>query len=197
MKQSTFKTGRICAISDGVFSIAMTLLVLGLKLPDPGPDIASDNFNSLILDQAPLILSWFLSFAILCRLWITQHAFLAEGETRSRRFIGWNFVFLGAVSFIPFPASLIAEYNDEILSVFIFSGTLAISGTSLCGMWRAEKRRLLTSGTKVSESNMPSKNVVVLLFVTALIACGVAFFKPQLGVLIWCFYPIFSFYLHK
>ena len=98
MKQSTFDAGRVSALSDGVFAIAMTLLVLALKLPDLGPGLGGDAFAAALLEQGPRFMSWLLSFAILCRLWITQHALLAEGDTRSRGFVGWTFLFLGAVS---------------------------------------------------------------------------------------------------
>ena len=140
MKQATFDAGRVSALSDGVFAIAMTLLVLDLKLPELGPVSGHDAFIVALQEQAPKFYSWLLSFAILCRLWIIQHAFLAQGDTRSRGFLGWTFVYLGVVSLAPFSTSLLSEHHDEALSVVVFSLSLGVAGLALIGMWRAALR---------------------------------------------------------
>ncbi len=124
MKQRTFDASRTSALSDGVFAIAMTLLVLDLKLPDLASGSQSITFAQGLLGQGPRFASWFLSFAILCRLWIMQHAVLTRGDTRSRSFVGWNFLFLGAISFLPYPTSLLSEHHDQSLSVILFSSVL-------------------------------------------------------------------------
>lgn len=77
--QSKFDAGRVSAISDGVFAIAMTLLVLDLKLPDLDPGLSADVFAASVRQQAPRFASWLLSFAILTRLWIIQHAKVTPG----------------------------------------------------------------------------------------------------------------------
>ena len=184
MKQSTFDAGRVSALSDGVFAIAMTLLVLALKLPDLGPGLGGDAFAAALLEQGPRFMSWLLSFAILCRLWITQHALLAEGDTRSRGFVGWTFLFLGAVSFIPFPTSLLSEHHDQPLSVVIFSATIAAAGIALLGMWRVEQRQRPATGSARATSRSPQVLVLILL-ATAAVSCGVALFSPGLGAMVW------------
>ena len=184
MKQATFDAGRVGALSDGVFAIAMTLLVLALKLPDLGPGLGRDAFAAALLEQGPRFASWLLSFAILCRLWITQHALLAEGDTRTRGFVGWTFLFLGAVSFIPFPTSLLSEHHDQTLSVVIFSATLAAAGIALLGMWRVEQRQRPATGSARAASRSP-QSLVLLLLVTAVVSSGLALFSPGLGAMVW------------
>lgn len=188
MKQSAFETGRINALSDGVFAIAMTLLVLDLKLPDLGPGLTRDEFSAALLEQGPRLASWLLSFAILCRLWITQHALLTGGGTRSRHFIGWTFVFLGAISFIPFPTSLLSEHHDQALSVVIFSATLAVAGIALLGMWKAERRDRPANASPTTTGRSPDRPVLILL-VTAVVSSGIAFFSPGFGAWIWVAFP--------
>jgi uncharacterized membrane protein len=189
MKQPTFDAGRVSALSDGVFAIAMTLLVLELKLPDLGPGLGRDAFAAALLEQGPRFASWLLSFAILCRLWITQHALLAEGDTRSRGFLGWTFLFLGAVSFIPFPTSLLAEHHDQALSVVIFSATLAAAGIALVGMRRVEQRHRPANGKPGAAGRSPEQPVVILL-VTAAVSSGLAVFSPWIGALVWVAFPV-------
>ena len=191
MKQDTFDAGRGSALSDGVFAIAMTLLVLDLKLPELGSGSGHDTLVAALQEQAPKFYSWLLSFAILCRLWITQHALLAEGDTRSRGFVGWTFLFLGAVSFTPFSTSLLSEHHDRTLSVVIFSASLAAAGVALVGMWRAGLQHRKASGKPRIGSHSSGRAMIILL-VTAVLSMGLAVLDPVLGALIWVAFPIIA-----
>jgi len=190
VKQTVFSTARLKSLSDGVFAIAMTLLILDLKLPPL--DLTTDRgvFTADLVAQIPRFISWILSFAILCRLWIINHGLLSTGTTRSRRFMTWNLVFLGAIAFIPFPTSLLSEHHDEVLSVFIFSATYAVAGLALAGMAVAYRRQPETAGTS-SESTAAVRAVIIIL-ATVLISSLLALFRPWLGVLIWVVYPFAS-----
>jgi uncharacterized membrane protein len=190
VKQTSFSVARLSSLSDGVFAIAMTLLVLDLKLPPL--DLTADGgvFTAALVAQIPRFISWILSFAILCRLWITHNGLLSSGKTRSPRFMAWNLVFLGAIAFIPFPTSLLSEHHDQALSVFIFSATFAVAGLALTGIAVAYRKQLDTAGTS-SESTAAVRAVIIIL-ATALISCLLALFRPWLGVLIWVVYPFAS-----
>jgi uncharacterized membrane protein len=190
VKQSDFSAARLNSLSDGVFAIAMTLLVLDLKLPPLGLSADGRVFTAALVEQIPGFISWILSFAILCRLWITHHALLSTGKTRSRRFMTWNLVFLGAIAIIPFPASLLSEHHDQALSVFIFSATYAIAGLALAGMAAAYRRQLETAGA--SSEGTPAARDVIIILATALISCLLALFHPWLGALMWVVYPFAS-----
>ena len=187
MKHATFDPGRISALSDGVFAIAMTLLVLNLRLPDVGSHSDPSVFAAGLVDQLPPFASWLLSFAILCRLWTVHHDLLADGDTRTRSFLLWNFVFLGAVSFIPFPSSLLAEHPEQLLSVVVFSATYVVAGIALGRMWRVSDRSRITDG----ETSRPHgiSRAMVLILTTAAGSCLLALFDPRLGAALWFTYP--------
>lgn len=187
MKHTTFDPGRIGALSDGVFAIAMTLLVLNLRLPDVGSHSDPSVFAAGLVDQLPGFASWLLSFAILCRLWTVHHDLLADGDTRTRSFLLWNFVFLGAVSFIPFPSSLLAEHPEQLLSVVVFSATYVVAGIALGRMWRVSDRSRITDG----ETSRPHgiSRAMVLILATAAGSCLLALFDPRLGAALWFTYP--------
>ncbi len=188
MKQQWFKAGRLGAISDGVFAIAMTLLVLDLKLPEMKESISSQEFSQAIREQAPYFLSWIISFAILCRLWITQHALLEYDDKKSRGFTTINFIFLGAISFIPFPTSLISEHFEQPLSVIIFSATLFVAGLALVGMWRLLDKKGLEPDT-LRDMNLHVKRVIVWMLAIAIISCLLATVNPPLSILVWIVFP--------
>lgn len=190
MKQAAFSAARLKSLSDGVFAIAMTLLVLDLKLPPLGSTTDRGEFTAALVAQIPRLISWILSFAILCRLWITHHGLLSSGDTRSRRFMTWTLVFLGAIAFIPFPTSLLSEHYDQALSVFVFSATFAVAGLALAGMALAYRRQLETAGTR--KKSRVAVRAVLFLLATALLSCSLALFRPWLGVLVWVAFPFAS-----
>ena len=188
MTQQWFKTGRLGAISDGVFAIAMTLLVLDLKFPELKGPISSEAYTKALLGQAPHFLSWIISFAILCRLWIAQHALLEQDDKKSRGFTTINFIFLGAISFIPFPTSLVSEHSEHPLSVIIFSATLIVAGLALVGMWRFLEKEVLEPDT-LRDMNRRVRRFIIWKLVIAIISCLLAFVSPRLGILVWIVFP--------
>ena len=190
MKQSTFSPGRINSLSDAVFAIAMTLLVLDLKLPPLDPSAGRSVFTADVVEQFPRFISWILSFAILCRLWIIHHGLLRTGNTRSPSFMTWNLVFLGAIAFIPFPASLLSEHHDRAFSVFIFSATYLVAALALAAMAVAYRRQLESAGAS-TEVRIVARAVAIIV-ATALISCLLALFHPWLGVLVWMVFPFAS-----
>ena len=190
MKQSAFSSGPINSLSDGVFAIAMTLLVLDLKLPPLDPSAGRSVVTAALVEQFPRFISWILSFAILCRLWITHHGLLATGKTRSTRFMTRNLACLGAVSFIPFPTSLLSEHYDRAFSVFIFSATYAVAGLALAAMAVEYRKQLASEGALTEELSVA--RAVALILATASISCLLALIRPWLGVLTWAAYPFAS-----
>lgn len=191
MKQATFELGRLTALSDGVFAIALTLLVLDLKLPATAGLATGVSFEENLVAQLPHILAWLLSFAILARLWIIQHALLVDGGKRSRAFMAWNFVFLGAVSVLPFTTSLIAERHDHALSVVVFSLALSVGGLALRRMWSVERKFFEAKAESDAAVSSPAKPAALILLVAA-IACVAAPFYPTAGVLVWVAFPLLS-----
>ena len=192
MRSKRFKTNRIEAISDGVFAIAMTLLVLELKLPELDASVSRKEFADAILGQGPQVISWLISFAILCRLWLSQHALLDRNEKKSRGFTTLNFMFLGAISFIPFPTSLISEHSEQPLSVIIFSATVLFAGLSLGAMWLLLDKEGEFSDSKPG-ADRTVKRLIIWIMSVAIISCLVTIIDSRLGILAWAVIPFAGF----
>lgn len=188
MIEQKFKVSRLEAISDGVFAIAMTLLVLELKLPEMEHPVSTEAFRQALMGQMPHVISWIISFAILCRLWITQHALLKDGTEESVVFTWINFAFLGGISFIPFPTSLISEHGDQPLSIVIFSGVVVFCGLML-GLMCTVKGQPGTQTVNWKDLNPAAKRILIITPLLGLIACGLAFWKPIAGSVFWMVMP--------
>jgi uncharacterized membrane protein len=99
----------------------------------------------------------------------------------------WNFVFLGAVSFIPFPSSLLAEHPEQLLSVVVFSASYVVAGIALGRMWQVSDRSQVADG----ETSRPRgiSRAMLLILATAAGSCLLALFDPRLGAALWFTYP--------
>jgi uncharacterized membrane protein len=127
----TYATDRLGALSDGVFAIVLTLLVLDLKIPDLPPGFAEQRMIEDLEGQIPNFLAWLISFVLLARFWIVHHAIVATLARCHTGTMMWNFIVLGLVSLVPFAAGLIGTYEYDPVAVAVFAGTLGATGLAI------------------------------------------------------------------
>ena len=118
------------ALTDGIFAVAMTLLVIELKLPDHGLVHSADELAGALAALIPKSVSWVLSFFVLALFWIGHHRAFAFVRRTDARLVGLNLVELAAVSLMPFSAALSGEYGGQMLSQVVFSSNMALLGVS-------------------------------------------------------------------
>jgi uncharacterized membrane protein len=173
-------TSRTEAFSDGVFAIAITLLVLDLRVP-------SEEFHDLpagILHQWPAYLGYATSFITIGGIWLSHHGIFARLRYVNAQVMRLNLALLLTVSFLPYPTRLMAEAirdADAERTAVIFYG-LALSAVSLTigALWAAvlRDRELLARDVSGQEINAATRiaapNVGLHLGVTAL-----AIFAPR------------------
>ena len=100
--------GRIVAFTDGVFAIAITLLVLNFDVPEvPGADEA--RVDRYIETLGGDVLAYFLTFAVVGRLWLVHHRLFATLRAFDSRLMVLNLAYLSMIALIPFPAELVGD----------------------------------------------------------------------------------------
>lgn len=110
--------GRVLALSDGVFAIAMTLLVLDIKIPD---DVQGARFTQALNELAPSLAGYVLSFLVIGALWLGHHRLFRALEKVHGRTATLNVLLLGFVALLPFPASLMTKHGGESMSYILFA----------------------------------------------------------------------------
>jgi uncharacterized membrane protein len=121
--------GRFEAFSDGVFAIAITLLVLGFQLPGAGPE-TNDGITSGLLALWPQYLVYVASFATVGIMWVNHHALFGRLKVVPHSVILMNLALLMIVSFLPFPTSVLGRFG-LMRSPVIYYG-LTLIAASLC-----------------------------------------------------------------
>jgi uncharacterized membrane protein len=104
------ETGRIEAFSDGVFAIAITLLVLEIKVPSH-ETAESSGLTSALFALYPSYLAFLASFATILVMWVNHHRIFNLIRRSDRAFLYWNGLLLLLISFVPFPTALLARVN--------------------------------------------------------------------------------------
>ena len=120
---------RIEAFSDGVFSIAVTLLVLNVNIQD----LINNNISSTLIHLLPNILAYILSFMIIGVYWVAHHTMMHFVRTIDRNALWINNLTLLSIAFMPFPTSLISKHYNDPIAIIIYCLTLSIA--NLTGSW--------------------------------------------------------------
>lgn len=174
----TYRVERLGALSDGVFAIVATLLVLDIKLPDP--PLPGREIGHELIDNIPAFLGWFISFVVLARFWTIHHHVVDALARVSTRTIVWNFAFLGTISLFPFVSSLVGTYELEAagpLVVFTLGFGISACVLGLFAHHVARSEHLREDATQDLDSVWRYHGVVVPLI--ALVAVGAAFLHPR------------------
>jgi uncharacterized membrane protein len=149
------ETGRIEAFSDGVFAIAITLLILGIRVPRAA-SLGPHGLGRALLDLWPHYLAFVTSFATIFAMWVNHHRIFTFIRTSDHILLYWNGLLLLLITFVPFPTTLLAEYllhPEEKVAGVVFAGTLAAIAVAFKGLWGhvAKDARHLQPGVLPSE----------------------------------------------
>ncbi len=138
-----FSTGRLEAFSDGVFAIAVTLLVLDIAVAGD----AGKHLLRSIADQGPSYLAYVTSFSTIGAAWLGHNAITEYLDRADAAFVRLNLLLLLIISFLPFPTRLFAEYIDhdsaERVAVTFYGLTLLLASLMLWVLWRYAVRARL------------------------------------------------------
>jgi uncharacterized membrane protein len=149
---------RVEAFSDGVFAIAITLLVLNLAVPD-FQRLGSGGLAEGLRVQWPAFAAFGVSFAVIGIIWVNHHAVFAQVQTIDRTLLFLNLLLLAAVVFMPYPTALMSHAfearRDERLATAIYAATSTTMGIGFDLFWLYLDRHrdllhepLRTSGTR-------------------------------------------------
>ena len=137
------ETGRLEAFSDGVFAVAITLLVLNIKIP--GVDVAASQLPndaklwSMLLREWPMLAAYTTSFATIGVMWINHHRLYTHIKRTNTMLMLLNLLLLLVIVFVPVPTALVAEYlvhPDEHAAALLYSGTMVILAVCFNLLWR-------------------------------------------------------------
>ncbi|HUJ12708.1 MAG TPA: TMEM175 family protein [Thermoanaerobaculia bacterium] len=130
------ETGRIEAFSDGVFAIAITLLILELKVPA----VDSETLGIALLRQWPSYLAFLASFFTIGVMWINHHRLFTLIGAADDALIAINLLLLLGITWVPFPTALLAEHLHARVAALVYSTTFFAMSLVFQLLWSYAKR---------------------------------------------------------
>jgi TMEM175 potassium channel family protein len=122
---------RIAALSDGIFAVGMTLLVLGLAVPAVTAVKAEGDLARQLGDLMPAIVTYFMSFLTLGIFWVGQQTQLSEVLRANRVYTWIHLAFLLSVTLVPFSTQLLARFHWSRIALFVYWLNILVMGTML------------------------------------------------------------------
>jgi uncharacterized membrane protein len=152
---------RTVAISDGVFAIAITLLVLSIDVPDVPEARLGDALGALSDD----VLMYFIGFAVMGLFWTGHHQFFTEVQVFDSRLVALDLVYLSLIALMPFTTGLLGEYADVALAVAIYAANVAAAALAEMAMTGlALRERLMVVDPRRARALLISGLIVPAVF---------------------------------
>ncbi|MFC0682216.1 TMEM175 family protein [Lysobacter korlensis] len=139
--ENPLEFGRVLSLSDAVFGLAMTLLVVSIAIP---PGLSSPVFTQAVVDLLPRVAIMALSFAVAASAWLEHRRLFGRLQRIDSSLQRRNFLLLGLVALIPLPHQILGSYPQEPLSYVLYATVLAAVNAVM--VWlavHARRRNLL------------------------------------------------------
>lgn len=176
---------RIVFFSDAVFAIAMTLLVLELRVPET-PDIGADAFAEAVAGRVPAFVAFVVSFFLIGRTWITHHRRFRAIVAYDSRLQAYNLSLLFFVAFMPVPSGMLFQPSGRsAIPPILYAVTIiGMFGTLNLVWWHAHRAGLLEDDLSDPLYRLALRGLYPTLVVFAL-SIPIAVVNPDIAEVAW------------
>ena len=157
---------RLVFFSDGVFAIAITLLILDIRLPNIEVPMSNAQLLQELIALWPKFSAYLFSFLVVALFWVKHHTAYRYIRAYDARLIWLNMLLLLIVAFIPFPTAVMSFQNNGVATAF-YSLTMAMGFVASALIWRHATR----GNRLVSEELSPETSRIILI--SSLLAAGI------------------------
>ena len=172
--------GRMEALTDGIFAIAMTLLVLELKAPDLPKSAGAHELLSKIADEVPAFFSFLMSFLYCGLLWVLHHLAMHFVRHLQVAVVWLNLLFLMSISLMPFSCGLLGHFLRNRAAQEIYFANMFVAAALLAAQWLVAKKKGLINDDDPLAARLMGQRL--MFFPIALpVAMVAVYFNPLAG----------------
>ena len=174
------ETARIEAFSDGVFAIAITLLILEIQVP---PQTPHGGLRRALVNLWPSYLAFLASFMTIGVMWLNHHRLFTLINKKDDGLIAFNLLLLLGVTWLPFPTALLAEHllgshADQQVAALVYAGSFLALAVVFNVMWHYAVRARIVNDEVNAAAITKQYSLGPILYA---VLVGVAFFDAE-----WC-----------
>jgi uncharacterized membrane protein len=171
-----FAKARLDTLSDGIFGVAMTLLILDVRLPDDfHPADAGELINGLV-NLWPKFFPYLLSFGVLGLRWLSNVEVRTRAEFVNREYVNWWLVYLVLITCVPFTTIVVGRFGHFAPAIWLYAGhtlLVAIIGLRLTA---------ITPGLEPGDHLRHRQASALILIGSSLLAIAMSLVNPRLAL---------------
>jgi uncharacterized membrane protein len=172
-KRRMFAKARLDTLSDGIFGVAMTLLILDVRLPDDFHPADGDELIHGLLGLWPKFLPYVLSFGVLGLRWLANVEVRTRAEFVNREYVNWWLVYLLLITCVPFSTIVVGRFGHLAPAIWLYAGhTLLVAVIGL-------RLTAITPGLEPGDHLRHRQTFALLLIGTSLLTIALSFVSPR------------------
>ncbi len=186
--ESASSPDRLKALADGVFAIAMTLLVLELGVEEIAKTSANKELIHGLLEMWPRFLIYGLSFLILGIFWVIHHVIFDAIKRNDTPLVWLNILFLMFVALIPFSTSLFGKFGAKLITALIYGANMLLIFNLGWAIWAYATGKLRLVDSDLDPALIRGANLMGLVYTLIMIpAIGISFINPIISFYVYIF----------
>ncbi len=183
---SVFDAGRVASLSDGVFAVALTLLILDIKAPEND----GAQLVQALVSTVPRFGIFALSFAIVAYHWVVHHLIFALLKAADRTLIWLNLLFLFTVVVLPFSAAVLGRYPTAPPALMLYGSNVACCSVTLMLVWWYMLRAKITKNMLLAQERYITFRFLIW-FALSIVGVALAAYLPiVVSLLLPCRCPV-------
>ncbi|HJW08862.1 MAG TPA: TMEM175 family protein [Holophagaceae bacterium] len=186
MPSAVMSTNRLEAFSDGVFAIVITLLVLDLRLP---AELPGEGLWLRLTHIWPKVSAYAITFTIVGIYWVGHHGLFHLVKRIDKTLMWLNIYLLMAISFMPFPASIMGMDPTDPTAIRFYAGTLLLIGSGFIAIWTYAGRHLVDRNLDASIRRVLWLRVLIAPTVYGL-AFLASYWSPRASLALFMLVPL-------
>ena len=185
---------RLEALIDGIFAVALTLLVLNIKLPEDVEIATNEALIAQLIGLERHFVIYAISFVVIGMYWINHHIQFHFVMRANRTLIWINLLYALLISFLPFSTDLIGDHKELELPCVIYGITLlSLSATSFFHLRYMSRHPELASPALTPEVIGILDRRIAFFALVTLLSIGVAFYSTRLALYVYCLFVVAHF----
>ena len=172
---------RVGGFSDGVFAVAITLLVLNIEVPQLTGD---EKLTTALDDLVPDVITYFIAFAVIGLFWYGHHKAWSSLRGTTPRLVWSNLLLLSLIALMPFTTALMGSYNDQSIAIALYAANVGLAGLADSHVDKVA----FESGLTVAVSGAQQRSQLRIGRLRSLVfflSIPIAFISPTVGQLSW------------
>lgn len=162
---------RLEAFSDGVFAVALTLLVLELRVPDIANHSSFSQYVTAVAPLIPKVVSFTLTFVVICMHWVSHHYFFRQLRDVSIGMVWLNNLFLLWLCFMPFPTAMLGDHPTDQFPILLYGVNQLLAALSFSSLRSyASKKNLFVDDASAKAMGPRHSIPAIALYTVSILA---------------------------